>query len=400
MERNIYILALAATGSGISGGDRIFIEFARRWSRDNSVMIYVSEDGYEMCRRCKVEISNIKFLISKMESWRRNGFVVNYFAKIIKGVRIGLSLKIENHQDTIIYSASEFWMDSLPAFILKLRFSKIKWVAAWFQTAPNPIVGFSEGERKNSYKINALFYWLAQIPVKPLIQNLAGFVLINNEEEKKQFPKLAKKDRAIVVQGAVDLLSIKNWYKKNSKKELPKIYDAVFEGRFHPQKGVVELIDIWKLVVNSKPDAKLAMIGDGPLMNNVRSRISKLNLENNITIFGYVFDGSEKYKIFSQSKVVVHPAFYDSGGMATAEAMAFGLPGVGFDLKSFKSYYPKGLIKVSTGNLKSFADQVLNLLENTKMRERVGKEAKSMVWASWSWDQRAKEVLYKLGRII
>ena len=38
---------------------------------------------------------------------------------------------------------------------------------------------------------------------------------------------------------------------------------------------------------------------------------------------------------FSFGKVVSHPAFYDSGGMASAEAMVFGLPCVGFKLKAF-----------------------------------------------------------------
>ena len=55
-----------------------------------------------------------------------------------------------------------------------------------------------------------------------------------------------------------------------------KKYDAVFIGRFHPQKGVLELIDIWKRVVNKKPQAKLAMIGDGPLMKKVQLKIKKI----------------------------------------------------------------------------------------------------------------------------
>ena len=43
--------------------------------------------------------------------------------------------------------------------------------------------------------------------------------------------------------------------------------------------------------------------------------------------------------------MVVHPAIFDSGGMAAAEAMAWGLPGVSFDLPALKTYYPQGMIK-------------------------------------------------------
>lgn len=375
MDNKIYIFALAAAGQGISGGDRIFIEFARRWGRKMPVTIYVSEEGYKMCRRQNLD-SPVKFKIKSAAS---------YLARIIEGIKIGLTLNLENSQKSIIYSASEFWMDSLPAFLLKLRFPKIKWAAAWYQTAPSPWKGFAEGTREKKYRLSSFLYWFIQLPIKPLIKRLADFVLVNNDEEKKQFRK------AVVVLGAVDLERIKIWKSKFEK--LPKIYDAVFQGRFHPQKGVLELIDIWKKVVSKKPDAKLIMIGDGPLMESVKLKVKSEKLENNIILTGYLFDGEEKYKLFSQGKVVVHPAFFDSGGMASAEAMAFGLPCVGFNLRSYESYYPQGMIKVPVGNLESFAIEVLNLLSENKLYSKIAGEALSMINKNWSWENRARDTL-------
>lgn len=391
MDKKIYIFALAAHGSGISGSDRIFIEFARRWAKICSITIYVWQEGYEMCQRQHLEISNIKFLISKMDIWRKLGFVVNYFARIAEGIRIGLTLKIEDPDDAIIYSASEFWMDSLPSLILKLRYPKARWTAAWLQTAPNPLIGFSEGKRDKRHRLKALIYFLIQFPIKLLIGKFADFVLVNNEEEKNQFPVLHATDKVIVVLGAVNTKEIETWRVKF--KNLSKVYDAVFQGRFHPQKGVLELIDIWKLVASQKKDAKLVMIGDGPLMDSVKLKIKSEKLESNIKLKGYLFDGEEKYRIFSQSKIVLHPSFYDSGGMAAAEAMAFGLPAIGFDLKSFQSYYPEGMIKIKTGDLEDFADNILFLLNNEIIRKEIGNHALDMINKNWSWDRRADEVL-------
>ena len=194
--------------------------------------------------------------------------------------------------------------------------------------------------------------------------------------------------------GAVPLKEIKNWKAKLSK--LPKKYDAVFQGRFHPQKGVVELVEIWKKVVEKKPNAKLAMIGDGPLMQDVRDKIQDLGLQKNIKLFGYLFDGPEKYEIFSRSKLVVHPAFYDSGGMASAEAMAFGIPVVGFDLKAYESYYPQGMLKVPVGDLSAFGDAILKLLDNDDFRRAEGENAEKMIFSKWSWNKRTSEVLDKI----
>ena len=383
---NFLFFALAATGSGISGGDRIFIEFARRWSMRLNVIIYVTQEGLKMCKRQNLSGNNLSIQIVGKNIFLKN-FFVGYFYRIFQGIKLGLTLTIK--ENTYVYSASDFWMDSIPAFLLKLRSNKVKWIAAWYQTAPNPLTG---------YRFPFL-YWMSQFFIKPLIKISADLVLVNNYEEKKQFLSLDRQGKVGVVLGAVNLADIKKWIKGYQKKNEQilsprqnKIYDAVYQGRFHSQKGVIELIDIWKLVVNKRPNALLAMIGDGPLMEDVRKRISRNGLNNNVKLFGYVFDGSLKYDIFSRSKLVVHPAFYDSGGMAAAEAMIFGLPCVGFDLKSYESYYPKGMLKVEIGNLDDFADAIVGLLNDEESRRRIGHEAVRMIESSWSWDKRSEEI--------
>lgn len=400
MKLNFHIFAIAALGKGLSGGDRIFIEFAKRFSKTSRVSVYVWEEGYQMCvRQGLSEGRNLKFDIVNVSLWCSFGFLVCYFARILVACFRALSIPLENNSSTIVYSASEFWMDSLPAFILKVRSPKVRWIAAWFQTAPNPLKGFSKGNRKQAYKLSAFYHWFMQLPIKPLIERWANFVLVNNEDERKYFPLLDKQGKAVVILGAVNIEDIRVWRNQHSTINLEKIYAAVFQGRFHPQKGVVELIDIWKLVTEQLPNAKLAMIGDGPLMNAVKDRIKELGIEDNIRLFGYLFDGDQKYKIFSQSKIVVHPSFFDSGGMASAEAMAFGIPCIGFDLSSYKSYYPKGMIKIRIGDLNGFADKILNLLDNKSEREKVGKEAQDMIQKNWSWDQRVNQLLSALNKI-
>lgn len=392
---HFYFFSLAVSGVGISGSDRIFIEFARRWSKDSNIRIYTSDEGRSLLHKQKVDFNKVKVICINNKKYLFN-FIFNYIYKVFSSVKLGFTIKIpKNKVDNIyLYSSSEFWMDSLAAFMLKLRYPKAIWVAAWYQTAPNPFKGYAEGEREKRYNFSAFLYWFVQLPIKPIIADFADFVLVNNEVEKSQFTRLNRKGRTIVVIGAIDLVKIKNWKLKN--KNLTKSYDAVFQGRFHPQKGVVELIKIWRKVVDKKPDAKLVMIGDGPLMPDVRSKIENLKLGRNVKLLGYVFDGDEKYRTFAQSKIVVHPALFDSGGMASAEAMAFGLPVVGFNLKAYESYYPQGMVKVKIGDIDGFSKAILNLLRNKRDRSRVAKEALSMLGKNWSWEERAKETLDRI----
>lgn len=397
MAKTIHIFAVAALGKGLSGGDRIFIELAKRIKLKNKVVIHVWKEGYEMCKGQGLN-DGVVFNIIDVLPWCNFGFMICYIARIIKASWYSMFVKIDNEKETVVYSASEFWMDTLPAIFLKLRFPKITWVACWFQTAPNPLSGFANGNRQAIYRLSSFYYWLMQLPIKPLIGKISNLVLVNNYGEKKQFPDLDKQNKILVMLGAVNVKEIQNWIHIHGLSK-EKEFDAVFQGRFHPQKGVVELIEIWKLVTYKIPKAKLAMIGDGPLREDVEEKINKSGLSQNVKLFGYVFDGHNKYKIFSKSRIVVHPSFYDSGGMAAAEAMVFGLPCIGFDLESYKSYYPKGMVKISVGDLEAFANKVVELINNDKLRLQIGREAQIEIAGNWSWDQRASLLIDKIDSI-
>lgn len=390
MYRQIILITIATTGDGISGGDRIFIELARNWSKDISVKIITTSEGIAMMKRQKLNGKHLK--IENIASNLPKNFFIKYLYKIHLGIRLGFSLNFNRLPSTILYSSSDFWMDVFPCVILKIRNPKLKWVATWYQTAPNPLKGYTEGkrEREQRYGFSAFLYWFSQLPVKLLIRRYADKVIVNNEEERKQFSEMDKEGKVIVLLGAVRLDEIKKFLSTNYKLLTTKKYDAVFQGRFHPQKGVVELIDIWKKVVDKKPGAILAMIGDGPLMGKVKSQIANYKLQKNVKLFGYLYDGPEKYKIFSESKIVVHPAYYDSGGMAAAEAMAFGLPCVGFNLPAYKSYYPKGILKAE--NQSEFSSYILKLLNDEKSRKKLGKEAGTLIYSQYSWDKRSDEI--------
>jgi glycosyltransferase involved in cell wall biosynthesis len=193
-------------------------------------------------------------------------------------------------------------------------------------------------------------------------------------------------DRVIAVRGGVDTktpLLIPEPHKKE--------FLAVFVGRFHPQKGVTELIDIWKFVCERQKNARLAMIGVGELEGEVNMKIKQHGLGKNVVLFGFK-DGIAKLKIFKDSLVVVHPAIYDNGGMAACEAMACGLPGVSFDLLPLRSYYPKGMIKTPCFDLQKFALNILRLYDEHDLYSRTRSEAMELA-KEWDWDSRALELL-------
>ena len=382
---NIIIVANAQTkGDTLSGADRIFIELAKRWAqKSHGIQVITCEEGYEMCQRCGLE--NVSYLNVSLK--HRLPLYPSYILRMIKGSI--LIWKISSlSKNSVVYSSSDFWPDSVPAWLFKMKFKRVKWIAGFYLFASNPFIG--ETHYKGKAVLKGLIYYLTQVPIYYLVRKYADMVWVTSEPDRWKFiGNRLSKSKVIAVRGGVDVKTPASIPEPKQKK-----FDAVFIGRFHPQKGVLELIDIWKVVCVKKNDAKLAMIGVGELEGAVINKIKRCGLEQNIILFGFK-DGIEKLRIFKDSRVVVHPATYDSGGMAACEAMACGLPGVSFDLPALRTYYPKGMLKTPCYDLKAFAENILRLLNDENLYRETSKEA--LDWAKeWDWDQRAEELLKEL----
>ena len=391
----INIIANSIMGT-MSGGDRIWIECSKRWSLNGfKINIFGSEESSE--RGKKYNLINVDYFNWPSGNFKKYGFLLNYLFRTVQGI-FKLKSFTQNIDSCIIYSTSDFWPDSIPAFLMKIKNRKVKWIAGFFLFAPSPL------QKNSPYKgikwIIGFLYWLSQLPIYWIVKKNADLIFITSKPDVKKFlTKSRDINKIIVVKGGVDLTDSEEYLNSNNKIPIEnRKYDACFVGRFHYQKGVLELIEIWKNVIEWNKNAKLVMIGVGPLENELKEKIKKFKLYNNIELVGFK-DGKEKYEFFKQSKIIIHPAIYDSGGMAAAEAMAWGLPGVSFDLEALKTYYPKGMLKVPCYDLKKFATVVISLLEDKKLYIKVSGEAIKLV-KKWDWDKRADVILRKIKTIL
>jgi len=376
-----------------SGGTRIWIELLKNWKDKSEIILFGAETLTKYIHERfndKIELIKTDVAISFDNSLI--DFVKCTFRRVYKGIVASKNNWNKIKDTDYIYSTSDFYSDSIPALYIKLRNPKIKWIAGYYLFAPNPLDKNSPYKGKN--RLRGFFYWLTQRLSYFFVKKFADYVFVTSDPDVKKFvTKKRDRSKIIVVQGGVDITESEKYFKGN--KIIPvreRIYDACFVGRFHYQKGVLELIDIWKKVCELEKGAKLAMIGIGPLEDEVKQKIKNLKLEGNINLLGFM-DGPEKYDIFKQSKLILHPSIYDSGGMAPAEGMAWGLPGVSFDLEALKTYYPKGFVKTIRGDKEQFAENILKLLKDNDLYDKIAKEARALIIEVWDWNIRA-EMIY------
>ena len=241
----------------LSGGDRILIELCKRWRYELEINFIISKDGWDICNKYGlVEFNPIFWVTGTLNKYGR---LINYFYRSIVSVCRSFFFRISG-DDLIIYSASDFLPDSIPAFVMKLKNPKIKWIAGFYLFAPKP--WDKNSPYKGIYWFIGFFYWLSQLPVYWIVKKYTDMVFVTSEPDVKSFiTKKRDKSKIVVIRGGVDISKSNKYLNSKSMAPLDKRkYDACFIGRFHYQKGVLELIDIWKLVTNQKKYAKLVMI--------------------------------------------------------------------------------------------------------------------------------------------
>jgi len=395
MEVQVFALvmgggATAARKQGMSGGDRIIIECSRRWARRGvSLAIHTTENGRLVYARYVTRGVQGPKIISHASGIATAGTAIAtafFIAKTTFVVPDVMQNIRRASRETVFYSASDLWPDVLAGYLAKKRVPRCKWIGTLYQFAPSPLnPGFPYRTRN---LLRGLLLYLAQ-RVSLMLLKRADMIWVTNPLDQKAVSSLLglPLGRVIAVKGGVDH-ALSAAVPETSQ----KLYDAVFIGRLHPQKGALELLDIWKIVVERRPGARLAIIGDGYLEGVLREKAHKLGLESLVSFCGFV-DGVEKVRIFKASRIVVHPAIYDSGGMAACEAMVCGLPGVSFDLDTLREYYPVGMLKAPVGNYKEFATLIIRLLEDEVLYSRLSQEARSYA-ETWDWDARARELLH------
>jgi len=94
-------------------------------------------------------------------------------------------------------------------------------------------------------------------------------------------------------------------------------------GRFEPQKGLHDLIEAVALVRKELPEARLLLIGDGPLRENLQECARQKGVSDAVLFTGWRNDVP---RLIQASDVFCLSSHWESFGLVLVEAMALGKP--------------------------------------------------------------------------
>lgn len=111
----------------------------------------------------------------------------------------------------------------------------------------------------------------------------------------------------------------------------PENTDIVAVGHLKERKGFHDLLNAFPAVVQSHPDAKLHLFGDGPQRERLETLVTKHGIEQNVTLHGNV-EHTQIREFLGDCRLFVHPSHSEGYSHVRLEALASGCPVVGTDI--------------------------------------------------------------------
>ncbi|GEM_PF-524003 len=352
---NTTIVALEtghASESYLSGGDKLLEKMARYLPDNILIKVIIPKIGTKHWR--EANLKNVELIeLSPSIFDNKNHPLLIFAAYLIRIFQSYFILtKLKNAQ--IIYSSTNVFPDVAPVFLFNLFKTRTPWISRIHHLIPPP------NKRPGLIFVNIASFILQALSGKMIAKRSTSIIALNRTLKETLIKKGFPQEKLQVLGAGIDFKKISA---SKSNKKLSS--DAVFVGRLHPTKGIFDLVEIWKKVVNAKPDAKAIIIGGGSINENkkLKTSIKKARLNNNLIPVGYLSQNS-LYCALKSSKIYLFTDYEAGWGMAIAEAMAAGLPVVGYNLDIFGNVFKKGYITVPIGNKNIFAEKIIDLLNH------------------------------------
>ncbi len=168
-----------------------------------------------------------------------------------------------------------------------------------------------------------------------------------------------------------------------------------FLKHLEPKYGADILIRAMKSVLKYIPDAKLIVAGKGSKENELKELAKKIGISDSVQFIGQI---SHKYvpNVINTFSVMAMPSIYQSEtfGVSAIEAQACGVPVIASNVGGV----PEAIIDKKTGILvppgdpDALAAAILKVLNDEKLRIKMGNDGREYVKAKYNWSQNVQDM--------
>lgn len=154
------------------------------------------------------------------------------------------------------------------------------------------------------------------------------------------------------------------------------LFELLCVGRLCDQKNQALLLDAFARLSPEFPDWRLTFVGDGPEDSVRKQQASELKIGHKVNFAGAQMDVSQFY---AKAHVFAFPSKWEGFPNALAEALAHGLPSVGFagcgGTRDLISQGQTGLLAEGNDRLEPFVEALRQVMSDAGTRRSMGQAA-------------------------
>jgi glycosyltransferase involved in cell wall biosynthesis len=255
---------------------------------------------------------------------------------------------------------------------------------------------------------------VSKITKRPCIITIHGSGLARNRLEEKFQRALLQYCDLIICQRKEVLDKIISWsynldkvkmlggaavdtekYKPSPTKYNVSPVKITFIGRLEDFRGPELLLDAIPIIIRHTSNVIFQFVGEGRKKTTLLKKVKELNIEKYVTFLGARNDVD---KILKDSDIYVASSPYENfSSLALFEAMSTGLAIVATDVGETKKLLEKKeTMLLANPTPDSIAEQLLKLIQNPSLRQKLGKNARDLIIEEYSLLKlvKAQENLY------
>jgi 1,2-diacylglycerol 3-alpha-glucosyltransferase len=166
-------------------------------------------------------------------------------------------------------------------------------------------------------------------------------------------------------------------------------------GRVAHEKNIGFLVEVFRRVLASVPEALLVIAGEGPAREPLRQQVAHLGLEGQVHFAGYLERDSALLDCYAAADVFVFASRTETQGLVLLEAMAQGVPVVSTaELGTRSILVPGSGALVVPEQQREFAAAVVRVLSDAGLREELAARGRAYArnWSSAAMARRLAEL--------
>jgi len=165
-----------------------------------------------------------------------------------------------------------------------------------------------------------------------------------------------------------------------------------------PEKGIEDLLEAARLVVDKNAAVQFVIVGEGAYRSAFTRRAVELGLSDHVTWTGVIEQSLAA--VYSAADVVCQASRWDEAfGATIAEAMSYARPVVGTSVGGIPEVIRHGQtgFLVPRGDAAALAENILLLLEDRDLRQRLGQAGRSLAEEKFDLRKNVRELLQLYG---